>query len=294
MTINTNIPRDLALPDKKKVFIIYGRNIQAKISIEHFVKALGLSPIDFVQLAATGGSQFVGDIVRSGMKQAQGIIALFTPDEVAELGPQYVEKNDRGADKKRCQARPNVIFEAGLAYGIAPERTIIVTIGSDVALFSDLNGLHIVKLDNDRDSRGNLRKKLIGVECAVDTVTDAWIDPRSSGDFESCLNFEAASRHSELVGNSQQIQPVPSDRDTVLTEDEYIGLLSSWFENLRPDQRTIIEYAQTDKSLKLPSGTTQKFIVKVAKEHHYEVTNQGPSLVRFKFAGMKPKLFNVF
>ena len=114
-----------ATPDPKKVFIIHGRSKAARVAVEHFVKSLDLLPIDFDELAANqGGAAFVGDIVRAGLNQAQGIIAIFTPDEYAALRPCYRGKSDRAEEIKRWQARPNVIFEAGMAYGMAPERTI--------------------------------------------------------------------------------------------------------------------------------------------------------------------------
>lgn len=179
---------EIISPDKKKVFIIHGRNNNARVAIEHFVKSLGLVPIDFDELAADlGGFAFVGDIVRAGLRQAQGIIALFTPDEFATLRTEYHGKHDKAEAIERWQARPNVIFEAGMAYGMAPERTLLVTLGTDVALFSDVDGVHIVRLNNQVSSRSKLRQKLIGVKCEVNQRSDAWTDLDKSGDFENCL-----------------------------------------------------------------------------------------------------------
>lgn len=182
-------------PDPKKVFIIHGRNTKARVAIEHFVKALGLVPIDFDELAASqGGSVFIGDIVRAGLRQAQGIIALFTPDEFSALRPEHRGTHDKPEETQRWQARPNVIFEAGMAYGMAPERTVLITLGTDVALFSDVAGIHVVRLSNNVASRGKLRQKLIGVKCEVNQVTNSWIDPLFSGDFEKCvMDFQGGS-----------------------------------------------------------------------------------------------------
>lgn len=175
-------------PDPKKVFIIHGRNKDAKVAIEHFLKALKLEPIDFDELAADlGGTPFVGDIVRAGMERARGIIGLFTPDEFSALRPDFRQKNDNKVDIQRWQARPNVIFEAGMAYGMAPDNTILVTLGSEVSLFSDVSGIHILRLDNTPASRGSFRQKLIGIKCDVDQRTNAWTDPSRSGDFERCV-----------------------------------------------------------------------------------------------------------
>jgi predicted nucleotide-binding protein len=177
-----------ASPDPKKVFIIHGRNTAARTAVEHFVKALGLEPIDFDQLSGdAGGSAFVGDIVRAGLEQAMGLIALFTPEEFASLRPDHRGEHEKPEDLQRWQARPNVIFEAGMAYGMARERTVLVTMGAEVALFSDVAGVHVVRLRNSVESRKKLRQKLIGMKCAVDLRNDAWTDPARSGDFDSCV-----------------------------------------------------------------------------------------------------------
>jgi predicted nucleotide-binding protein len=176
------------MPDPKQVFIIHGRNIAARIAVEQFLRVVGLQPVDFDQLAADqGGSAFIGDIVRAGLERAQAIVALFTPDEYAALRGDHRGDRDRADDLHRWQARPNVLFEAGMAYGMAQRRTVLVTLGGDVSLFSDVAGLHVVSLDNSTTSRAKLRQKLIGVGCTLDQRADAWADPMKSGDFEKCI-----------------------------------------------------------------------------------------------------------
>lgn len=173
--------------DPKKVFIIHGRNIAAKNAVEHFVQSLGLESLEFDQVSADlGGSAFVGDVVRAGLERAQGIIALFTPDELSTLRPDHRGTRDKAEDVQRWQARPNVIFEAGMAYGMDPRRTVLVTIGGEISLFSDVGGVHVVRLTNT-SGRSTLRQKLIGMGCAVVERADAWTDPARSGDFEACI-----------------------------------------------------------------------------------------------------------
>lgn len=176
------------MADASKVFLIFGRNNDARSAMEQFLRALRLDPIDFDQISGElGGTPFIGDIVRRGMEVAQGIIALFTPDEFAALREEYRYSHDSASDKRRWQARPNVIFEAGMAFGMAPDRTILVTVGSEVALFSDVAGIHVLRLSNSAESRARLRTKLIGIRCSVDQASTAWLAPDRSGDFERCL-----------------------------------------------------------------------------------------------------------
>jgi predicted nucleotide-binding protein len=173
----------MATSDKKKVFIIHGRNKAARVAVEHFLNSLDLKPLDFDQLAADMGTEFVGNIVLEGLKRAHGIVVLFTPDEFAALHPLLHEKPEH--DPSRWQSRPNVIFEAGIAFGIARGRSVLATMGSNVSLFSDVKGLHIARLDNTEDSRKKFRQKLIGTGCDVDQRADSYTDPARSGDFEA-------------------------------------------------------------------------------------------------------------
>jgi predicted nucleotide-binding protein len=180
-------------PDKRKVFVIHGRNHAVRDAVFHFLRALRLEPIDFDQLAADQGLAFVGDIVRVGMEQAHGIIALFTPDEFSSLLPSYRGRKDSAADTERWQPRANVIFEAGMAFASAPKRTILAIVG-DAKVSSDMHGLHFLHLDNTLDSRKTLRQKLIGAGCDVDQRTDQWTSTASAGDFSSDLPAGLAVR----------------------------------------------------------------------------------------------------
>jgi predicted nucleotide-binding protein len=160
-------------PDPKRVFVIYGRNDKAFEAMKQFLRALGLKPYDFNELAAEqGGSAFVGDIVLEGMKRSKAVIAMFTPDEKAELLPDFSGPHDAAHDLSRRQARPNVIFEAGLALGHDAKKTIIVTLGSDVKLFSDVDGRHIVRLTNSPGARDAIRLRLKHLGCAVEESGD--------------------------------------------------------------------------------------------------------------------------
>jgi hypothetical protein len=144
--------------------------------------------LDFDELAGDMGTEFVGNIVLEGLRRAQGIVALFTPDEFSALMPALRGSRDVEADIKRWQSRPNVIFEAGIAFGFARERSVLATLGGEVSLFSDVAGIHILRLANNVESRGRFRQKLIGMGCDLDQRTNAWTDAKKSGDFETCLD----------------------------------------------------------------------------------------------------------
>jgi Predicted nucleotide-binding protein containing TIR-like domain len=130
---------------KPKAFIIHGRDLEARDALKHFLQALQLKVLSFEDVSAElGPNPFIADIVLAALKQADILVALFTPDEQAAL---FDPESGRGVDNEaRWQARPNVIFEAGVAFGLHREKTILLTLGADVSLFSDLGGVHIIEM----------------------------------------------------------------------------------------------------------------------------------------------------
>jgi predicted nucleotide-binding protein len=90
--------------------------------------------------------------VRAGMDRAQAVIVLFTPDEYAALRPSLSNDNDSENDKEHWQPRSNVIFEAGMAWALGQNRTILVILGK-VPLPSDLHGILFTRLNNTAKAR---------------------------------------------------------------------------------------------------------------------------------------------
>lgn len=183
----------MATPDKSKVFIIHGRNLKAAQEMGNFIRSLGLSPINFKDLRASmGGTPTVAEIVERGMAEAQGVIALFTADEFAGLRPDLRQKHDSGDDTARWQSRPNVIFEAGMAFGRDRNRVVFVLLGNP-KLFTDVAGVHVLRPTNDpRGDRATLMNTLAnGMKCAVTPHSTDWM---SAGDLETCVLPEVSAR----------------------------------------------------------------------------------------------------
>jgi len=177
------------MPDRKKVFVVYGRNTKVYTAMKLFLQAVGLEALDFYKIKDDmGGSPFVGKIVQKGMEQAQAVVVLYTPDEYASLHPNLTSQHDSDEDKNRWQPRANVILEAGMALAISEDRTILIVFGN-ADLPSDLHGRHYLRLDNSTNSRNKLRNLLKGqgVNCEVDPQKDEWHDLTVAGDFEECF-----------------------------------------------------------------------------------------------------------
>lgn len=169
----------------KRAFIIYGRDVSAYDQLGKFVSAIGLQQLSFEEVAGRTATSFVADIVTQGIREADVVIAFFTPDEQAVLFDPVTGSYLDSDETSRWQARPNVIFEAGLASGVSREKTVIVTLGTDVRLLSDLHGIYYVDL-KDRRAKEILRRKIESIVGPL-PVDENWMAPEISGDFTGCL-----------------------------------------------------------------------------------------------------------
>ena len=168
-------------PNKSRVFVIHGRNEEIRRALFDFLRAIDLKPIEWSEAVALTGkpSPFVGEILDAAMLHAQAIIVLFTGDDQARLMDKYLSDNDPVYERETTpQSRPNVIFEAGLALGKYPERTILVQVGK-LRPFSDVAGRHFVRLQNSSKSRQELAQRLKLVGCEVDLSGTDWLDAGS-------------------------------------------------------------------------------------------------------------------
>jgi len=173
---------------RRTVFVIHGRNEQARKALFEFLRSLGLNPIEWAQaIALTGkGAPYIGDVLDAAFSAARAIVVLQTPDDVAYLHESLAEPGDPEC-KPQMQPRPNVLFEAGIAMGRDVNRTVIVELGK-VKSFSDIHGRHVVKLDNSIGKRQDLATRLKTAGCDVQTTGTAWHEagdlrpPAAAGD----------------------------------------------------------------------------------------------------------------
>ncbi|HZT97410.1 MAG TPA: nucleotide-binding protein [Chloroflexota bacterium] len=163
--------------DRNRVFVAYGRDGEATAALWSFLQDLGLKPLDWWEMVAeTGqGSPFTGEIVDQALKMAQAIVILMTPDDLVRLHPDLVQVGEAPYELVTAfQPRPNVLFEAGLAFGRRPDRTILVELGT-MRPVTDLGGRHTVRLRTEQTLR-DLASRLEVAGCPVDRSNQAWLD----------------------------------------------------------------------------------------------------------------------
>jgi hypothetical protein len=166
--------------DPTLVGIVHGRDRQVRDATFNFVRALGLKPLEWDTLvAATGSSSpFIGHVVEQLFTTAQAVIVLFTPDDLASLHADLQDLRDPQHEREPTgQPRPNVLFEAGMAFGSHPDRTILVEVG-ELRPVSDLAGRHAIRLDGAPENLNRLAQRLASAGCPVDMSGTDWLDPR--------------------------------------------------------------------------------------------------------------------
>lgn len=165
----------------RSVFVVHGRNEDLRRSMFEFLRSINLAPMEWttaVQLTGEG-SPYIGQVLDAAFSHATAVVVLMTPDEVAYLQPRYSAGDADPETEPAAQARPNVLFEAGIALGRDPRRTVLVEVGK-VRPFSDVAGRHAIRLTNAVASRQALAQRLGDAGCEVNLTGTDW---HSAGDF---------------------------------------------------------------------------------------------------------------
>jgi hypothetical protein len=190
------------------------------------------------------------------------IESLIDALEVSDFGVFMFEPQDvlniRGSDK--LTVRDNVLFELGLFIGkLGRERCFIVAPrGSeeDIHLPSDLLGLTPALYEPDRQD-----KNLV-----------AALGP-------------AATKIARQIKNLSKKANSPLSADEALselTEGDIKALIQSWMGSRASHRNTeVIRFADVDKELNLPAGSTKKYIVEIARRWGYTPSQQGAQTVLF-------------
>jgi hypothetical protein len=172
-------------------------------SINYRTSAYHIQPLEWSQATkATGeATPYVGQILDKAFSMAQAVVVLMTPDDVAYLRKEFQSEHDEEFEKNpTAQARPNVLFEAGMAMGRDVRRTVLVQVGT-LRPFSDVGGRHILRLNNNSARRQDLAERLKTAGCDVDLTGRDW---HTAGSFE--LN-EAKQSVSNSIENPTAQNP---------------------------------------------------------------------------------------
>lgn len=185
--------------DKRSVFIVSGRDNEATAGIVHLLRAMNLKVVEWTHAVLRTGvpNPYTGDVVAAGLRMADAVVVIITPDDVVKLRSDLLYEDDGEIERTvQGQARPNVIYEAGYADALGLNRTLIVEIGQSKS-FSDISGRNTLRYDGSPAKRNALaqRLRLAGVE--PDTEGDDWL---TLGDVTGAITKAADAMDAERSG----------------------------------------------------------------------------------------------
>lgn len=172
--------------DPRRVFVVHGRNQAARSAVSAFLRSIDLQPIEWSEAVSLTGeaAPFVGQVVEVGFSAAQAVVVILTGDDLAQLRPELLQHGDPTHEREPTpQARPNVLFEAGYAFAKHPSRTIILEFGL-LRPFSDVQGRHVIRMNDTGEKRQELANRLAAAGCSVSLRGTDW---HSAGDFSGLM-----------------------------------------------------------------------------------------------------------
>jgi predicted nucleotide-binding protein len=248
--------------NRKRVFVVHGRNKKLLDSMFSLIEAIGLEPLDWDKVTAMTGKSApsIQEIISTGFKEAQAIIVLLSGDDIAKLRKEFIQERDELYEKEYTpQARPNVLFEAGMAMAANQERTVLVQVGN-IRKFSDIQGLHITHLDDSPQKKQSLITKLKNAKCDIRDLSsdNRWMEV---GNFEDKFDKKEVP-DSEMIKPATTTAPIGERKAKLQIEqtrnlqirieeayrtsyislcvdfiDEYLGIIDDALETWKDDKQ---------------------------------------------------------
>ena len=192
-------------------------------------------------------SKYVMESLLDVLAAADFGVFVFAPDDVVKI-----------RDVELAAVRDNIVFEIGLFIGrLGRERVFLVVPRGELDLRfpSDLAGVTPAEYEPNRQD-GNLV---------------AAVGPACSRIARAIARFGKLEKTAETVPT-----PIPAAYD----EQDLIGILTSWMGSRPSGENTrIINFRETDTKLKLPAGTTEKYIERVAARWGYRPQTKGAQTI---------------
>ena len=172
-SLSLQMIQTIPFAEPNKIFLVHGRNMEKKGMISKLLgkKGFGLDVTDWDDAIerVAGDKRTIWNIVLQGINMSYLTLVLFTDDEDVKLKKALSGRDHRTAIK-RAQSRPNVFIEAGYAMGIRPLRTIFLEWADDPSGFqqaSDFAGIDVVRYDDSKESREQLKRRLEIARCLL-------------------------------------------------------------------------------------------------------------------------------
>jgi predicted nucleotide-binding protein len=195
---------------RRRVFVVHGRNREAREAMDRFLYSIGLLPLYFDEARKLTGkaTPFVLDVVKKGLSATQATLVLMTPDDVGCLRQAFRGANEPSHEVQlTARPRQNGVFEAGMAMALRPDQTVLVELG-DPHTISDLAGFHFIRMDNSIEKRKMLADSLETAKCRVDRSGSEWKDKQKGGDFDAAIQASKYNIDEETQSLREELQRI--------------------------------------------------------------------------------------
>lgn len=125
--------------NKRKVFIVHGRDNEAKQEVSRFIMTIGLEPIILHEQASSGMT--IIQKIEHYSNEAAFALVLYT---ACDQGRGYHESNQKPKDR----ARQNVVFEHGYLMAKLGRQNVCALVKGFLETPNDLSGVVYVELDD--------------------------------------------------------------------------------------------------------------------------------------------------
>lgn len=192
---------------ERRVFVVYGRNLRIYEAILELLGEFGLKAIRWNDAIyeTRKAAPHATEVVEEAFRRVRAVIVLFAPEEEATLTrqPTILEgKSSQQSFEPRMQPRPNVLFEAGRAFGAYPDSTLIVKFG-DCDILSDLHGISYIEWSDSTEFRREIANRLLIAGCPVISDEDRWLE---AGNFSAGWLF---GQEEQTTSSMFEVQLLP-------------------------------------------------------------------------------------
>ena len=133
-----------------KVFVIHGRDEEAKQTVARFLSGLDLEPVILQEQASKGNT-----IIEKFEEHAQSAafaVALCTPDDIGGLADE--------SDNLKSRMRQNVVFELGYFAGAIGRNRVCALMKGTIERPSDYDGVVYIPMDSNEGWKLALAREL--------------------------------------------------------------------------------------------------------------------------------------
>jgi predicted nucleotide-binding protein len=147
---NTMTPPNPVARNKRKVFIVHGRDNEAKQEVSRFIEKIGLEAI-ILHEQASSGMTIIEKIERYS-NDADFALVLYTPCDLGRGSHESNPPNNR--------ARQNVVFEHGYFMAKLGRENVCALVKGAIETPNDISGVVYVALDQSGAWKNDVAKEL--------------------------------------------------------------------------------------------------------------------------------------